>query len=171
MLFFSEAVESGVGMGGCHGECDSFRWSVEYQFITAVNGVSPGDTWYHHMSELSKENLEYVQKFYPTPEGLFKLTTWQYKESAASQLLRAFRTLRFIPNNIICMLTLYKCTGNDQVNTIGPHSANGPVAMPVVYTKLWEKEEYFTALDMSIEYLMSPKLRLPGGLLWAARKR
>ena len=52
--------------------CDSFQWSVEYQFITGSQWVShPGDKYYHHMSELTEENLAYVREFYPTPEGAF----------------------------------------------------------------------------------------------------
>ena len=69
----SDAVISGVGLAGCHGGmCDSFRWNIEYQFMTGSQWVShPGTHWYHHISDLSPENLEYVKKFYPSPDGAF----------------------------------------------------------------------------------------------------
>ena len=72
--FLSEAIESGVGMAGVHGGmCDSFRWSVEYQFVTGSQWVShPGDVWYHHISELTDENLEFFKKTFPSPDGAFQ---------------------------------------------------------------------------------------------------
>ncbi len=41
----SEAVQSGVGLAGCHGGmCDSFRTNVDWQFMTGGNWVAhPGN--------------------------------------------------------------------------------------------------------------------------------
>ena len=58
----SDAVAAGTGLAGVHGGmCDSFRWSVEWQYMTGSQWVShPGDHYLHHMSVLSEENIQYM---------------------------------------------------------------------------------------------------------------
>ena len=54
----------------------------------------------------------------------------------------------------------------------GPHAANGPVAMPVVFTKLWgQGRVYYNALGHQTSVIGSgPAAELMRrGLLWAAR--
>jgi len=174
----SDAVESGVGIGGVHGGmCDSFRWNVEYQFITGSQWVShPGDTYYHHMSELTPENLEYVRTFHPTPEGAF---TTDYvvniRRGAASPIVEGIPD--FNVHSEQYYLHLDPCINilaTTQITTQGPHSANGPVAMPVVYTKLWGKGRvFYSSLGHIDEVFEIPEVAeiTRRGLLWAARKR
>ncbi|RJQ40039.1 MAG: hypothetical protein C4545_09260 [Anaerolineaceae bacterium] len=174
----SEAVESGVGIGGCHGGmCDSFRWNVEYQFITGSQWVShPGDTWYHHISDLSKENLEYVEKYYPSPEGAFETDyVVNIKRGVSSPIIEGIqdfsvRTEQYYLHLDPCVNVL----ATTQVNTVGPHSANGAVTMPVVYTKLWGKGRVFYSSLGHVDRIYEiPEVTeiTRRGLLWAARKR
>lgn len=174
----SEAVEAGTGIAGCHGGmCDSFRWNIEYQFITGSQWVShPGDTWYHHISDLSEENLAYVKKFYPSPEDAFSTDyTVNIKRGAASPIIEGIpdfkvRTEQYYLHLDPCVNVL----ATTMVNTVGPHSANGPVAMPVVYTKLWGAGRVFYSSLGHINAVFDvPEVAeiTKRGLLWAARKR
>lgn len=173
----SEAVESGVGIGGCHGGmCDSFRWNVEYQFITGSQWVShPGDVWYHHISDLSPENLEYVEKYYPSPEGAFETDyIVNVKRGAASPIIAGIpdfniRTEQYYLHVDPCINVL----ATTEVTTVGPHSANGPVTMPVVYTKLWgQGRVFYSSLGHVNAIFDIPEVAeiTRRGLLWAARK-
>lgn len=172
----SSAVESGVGIAGNHGGmCDSFRWNIEWQFMTGSQWVShPGDTWYHHISDLSKENLDYVTKYYPSPEGAFE-TDYRVNvhRGVASPIVEGIEDfdvhseqyyLHLDPSVNVLATTL--------VHTVGPHSANGPVQMPVVYTKLWGKGRVFYCslghVDKIFEIPQVAELTRRG-FLWAAR--
>ncbi len=172
----AEAVESGVGIGGNHGGmCDSFRWNVEYQFVTGSQWVShPGDKWYHHISDLSEENLAYVQKYYPSPEDGF-VTDYvvNVKRGAASPIIEdipdfSVRTEQYYLHLDPCVNVL----ATTEIETPGPHAANGPVTMPVVYTKLWGKGRVFYCSLGHQDYIYDiPEVSeiTRRGLLWAAR--
>lgn len=172
----SEAVEAGTGIAGCHGGmCDSFRWNIEYQFITGSQWVShPGDTWYHHISDLSEENLNYVKKYYPSPEGAFDTDyVVNIRRGAASPITEGIsdfkvRSEQYYLHVDPCINVL----ATTQVETVGPHSANGPVAMPVVYTKLWGKGRVFYSSLGHVDNIYEiPEVTeiTRRGLLWAAR--
>ena len=173
----AEAVESGVGLGGAHGGmCDSFRWNIEYQFMTGSQWVAhPGDTWYHHISDLSPDNLAFVQQFYPSPDDGFETTyTVNIKRGAASPIIEDIpdfqvRTEQYYLHLDPCVNVL----ATTLVTTKGPHSSNGPVAMPVVYTKLWGKGRVFYSSLGHVDriYDEAPEaLEIARrGLLWAAR--
>lgn len=172
----SEAVEAGTGIAGAHGGmCDSFRWNIEYQFITGSQWVShPGDTWYHHISDLSEENLNYVKKFYPSPEGAFETDyVVNIRRGAASPITEGIsdfkvRSEQYYLHVDPCINVL----ATTQVETVGPHSANGPVAMPVVYTKLWGKGRVFYSSLGHVDNIYEiPEVTeiTRRGLLWAAR--
>ncbi len=174
----SEAVESGVGIGGCHGGmCDSFRSNIEYQFLTGSQWVShPGDTWYHHISDLSEENLAYVEKYFPSPEGAW-YTDYEVniKRGVSSPIINGI--LDFKIRSEQYYLHIDPCVNvlaTTQINTAGPHSANGSVSMPVVYTKLWGKGRvFYSSLGHVDEVYEIPEVAeiTRRGLLWAARKR
>ncbi len=173
----SEAVESGVGIGGNHGGmCDSFRWNIEYQFITGSQWVShPGDKWYHHISDLSKENLDYVTKYYPSPDDAFETDyVVNIKRGVASPIIEGIQDFKVHSEQYY--LHLDPCVNvlaTTQVETVGPHSANGVVTMPVVYTKLWGKGRVFYCSVGHIDKIYEiPEVAeiTRRGLLWAARK-
>jgi uncharacterized protein len=60
-----------------------------------------------------------------------------------------------------------------EIETEGPHSTNGPVTMPVVYTKLWGKGRVFYSSvghnDKVFEIPEAVEI-VRRGLLWAAKK-
>ena len=172
----SEAVEAGTGIAGCHGGmCDSFRWNIEYQFITGSQWVShPGDTWYHHISDLSEENLNYVNQFYPSPEGAFETDyVVNVRRGAASPIIEGIPDFKLRSEQYY--LHLDPCVNvlaTTQVETVGPHSANGPVAMPVVYTKLWGKGRvFYSSLGHVVRIYDIPEVMeiTRRGFLWASR--
>ncbi len=173
----SDAVISGVGLAGNHGGmCDSFRWNIEYQFMTGSQWVShPGSTWYHHISDLSPENLEYVQKNYPNPPGAFE-TDYRvnFKKGCSSPIVEGLED--FDVHTEQYYLHLDPCVNvlaTTQVETIGPHSPNGVVSMPIAYTKMWGKGRvFYTSMGHQDNIFEIPQVAemTRRGFLWAARK-
>ena len=108
-----EAVESGVGLAGVHGGmCDSFRQSVKWQFMTGGQWVAhPGGDGTDHMINIKKSSSS------PIVEGLddFEVSTEQYYMHV-DPAVEVLATTRFPVAD-------------------GPHSANGMVDCPVVWTK------------------------------------
>lgn len=172
----SDAVASGVGIAGNHGGmCDAFRLNIEWQFITGSQWVShPGDTWYHHISNLSEENLNYVRKYYPTPDDGFETDyTVNIKRGASSPIVEGLqdftvRTEQYYLHVDPCVNVLATTT----FTTEGPHSANGPVQMPVAYTKLWGKGRVFYCSLGHVDKIFDiPEVAemTRRGFLWASR--
>lgn len=172
----SNAVDSGVGIAGTHGGmCDAFRENIEWQFMTGSQWVShPGDVWHHHISDLSEENLSYVKKYYPSPDNAFE-TDYRVniKRGAASPIVEGIedfdiRSEQYYLHIDPCVNIL----ATTMVTTVGPHSANGPVQMPVVYTKLWGKGRVFYCslghIDKVFEIPQVSEITRRG-FLWAAR--
>jgi uncharacterized protein len=143
------AVESGVGMGGCHGGmCDAFRESTEWQFVT-------GGQWVAHPGN---DGVKYVVKMGPNKspitEGIkdFEVASEQYYMHV-DPAVKVLATTRFPVVD-------------------GPHAANGPVDMPVVWTKLYGKGRvFYNSLGHQANVVDSePNLTIMRrGFLWAAR--
>jgi len=144
------AVENGVGMAGCHGGmCDAFRNSTKWQFLT-------GSQWVEHPGNDGVEYEVNIVKSSSSPiiEGIndFKVKTEHYYlhiDPAVNVL--ATTTFPLVP---------------------GPHSANGPVLMPVVYTKKWGKGRiFYTSLGHHADIFDIPEAHelMRRGFLWASR--
>ncbi|ANY67816.1 hypothetical protein BBD42_16070 [Paenibacillus sp. BIHB 4019] len=110
----SEAVQSGVGLAGCHGGmCDSFRESVEWQFMT-------GGQWVSHPGN---DGVEYVVNVTNTSSLLtdgiedFTVSSEQYYMHV-DPAVEVLATTRFPVAD-------------------GPHALNKAVDMPVAWTKRW----------------------------------
>lgn len=107
-----EAVESGVGLAGCHGGmCDAFRTAVRWQFMTGGQFVShPGGAQMEYQIEIKRGA-------HPIVEGLedFSLTSEQYYMHI-DPAVHVLATTRF-------------------PNFNGPHTPNGPVEMPVAWSR------------------------------------
>lgn len=110
----SEAVQSGVGLAGCHGGmCDSFRESVEWQFMT-------GGQWVSHPGN---DGVEYVVNVTNTSSLLtdgiedFTVSSEQYYMHV-DPAVEVLATTRFPVAD-------------------GPHVLNKAVDMPVAWTKRW----------------------------------
>ncbi|MFC0215268.1 ThuA domain-containing protein [Paenibacillus chartarius] len=144
----SAAVQSGVGIAGCHGGmCDSFRSNVDWQFMT-------GGQWVAHPGN---DGVEYVVHIKHSSGGLlagiedFMVKTEQYY-------------LHVDPANEVLATTRFPLVQ-------GPHSPNGPVDMPVVWTKRWGAGRvFYNALghQANIIELEPVKLMMRRGFLWAA---
>ncbi|MCL2266720.1 MAG: ThuA domain-containing protein [Treponema sp.] len=146
-----EAVGGGLGMAGCHGGmCDSFRNSVEYQFITGANWVS------HPGGDGTKYRINIISKSNPISEGIedFDVSSEQYylHVDPANEVLATtrFPTVRWY------------------------HSANGEVDVPQVWTRKWGYGRvFYNALGHHNDVFDIPEAweLMKRGLLWAAEGR
>jgi type 1 glutamine amidotransferase len=144
-----EAVKSGVGMAGCHGGmCDSFRENTEWQFMT-------GGQWVAHPGN---DGVQYVVKIGPNKspitEGIkdFEVSSEQYYMHV-DPAAKVLATTRF-------------------PTVDGPHAGNGPVDMPVLWTKMYGKGKvFYDSLGHVANIVDSePNLTLMRrGFLWAAK--
>ncbi|WP_018750250.1 ThuA domain-containing protein [Paenibacillus sanguinis] len=145
-----QAVQSGVGIAGCHGGmCDSFRNSVEWQFMT-------GSQWVAHPFN---DGVEYevnmvMSSSSPLIEGIqdFKVKSEQYY-------------LHVDPCVNVLATTTFALSE-------GPHSANGIITMPVVYTKKWgQGRVFYNSLGHHADIFDIPEALelMRRGFLWAAK--
>jgi hypothetical protein len=142
------AVESGVGLAGCHGGmCDAFRQSVAWQFMTGGNWVAhPGNDGTEYVVNIRRGSS-------PIVEGIedFVVRSEQYYLHV-DPAVEVLATTRFPVAD-------------------GPHAANGPVDMPVVWTKRWGKGRvFYCSLGHQADIVESePTLTIMRrGFLWAA---
>ncbi|MGV8950608.1 MAG: ThuA domain-containing protein [Cypionkella sp.] len=142
------AVAGGVGLAGCHGGmCDAFRGDVLWQFMTGAQWVAhPGNDGVEYRVRMVGDD--------PLVAGIgdFDVVSEQY-------YLHVDPAVRV---HAVCDFPVAE----------GPHSANGPVAMPVGYTKLWgEGRVYYNALGHKAGVIDHGPARemLRRGFLWAAR--
>ncbi|WP_042203442.1 ThuA domain-containing protein [Paenibacillus camerounensis] len=145
-----KAVAAGVGIAGCHGGmCDSFRNSVEWQFMT-------GSQWVAHPFN---DGVDYVVNMVsssssPLIEGIkdFQVKSEQYY-------------LHVDPCIDVLATTTFPVSE-------GPHSANGVITVPVVYTKKWgEGRVFYNSLGHHADIFDIPEAKelMRRGFVWAAR--
>lgn len=144
-----EAVAAGTGLAGCHGGmCDAFRGNVDWQFMT-------GGQWVAHPGNDGREYEVAVRTgSHPVVQGIgnFRVSTEHYYLHV-DPAVRVLATTRFPLVD-------------------GPHAANGPVDMPVIWTKRWgQGRVFYTSLGHQAAVLQAEPVRtiLERGLLWAAR--
>lgn len=143
-----KAVASGVGIAGCHGGmCAAFKECVDWQFMT-------GGYWVGHPGN---DGVEYVVNIKrgssPIVEGIedFTVKTEQYYLHV-DPVVEVLATTRF-------------------PTVDGPHAANGPVDVPVVWTKRWGKGRvFYCSLGHHADILLIEPVKtiMRRGLLWAA---
>jgi hypothetical protein len=143
-----EAVKSGVGIGGVHGGmCDSFRQNTEYQFMTGGQWVShPGGDGVRYMV-----NIVDGEHFITRGSRDFEVVSEQYY-------------MHVDPANRVLATTTFPTAD-------GPHSPNGPVKMPVVWTKFYGKGRvFYTSLGHVAKVAAQEEVRRiwTRGFLWAA---
>ena len=144
------AVAAGTGIAGCHGGmCDAFRANVDWQFMT-------GAQWVAHPGNDGVEYGVRVTSGHEVVAGLpnFVVRTEQYylHVDPAVQV------------HAVCDFPVVE----------GPHSVNGPVAMPVVFTKGYGKGRvYYNALGHQANVIDHgvPEQMLRRGMLWAMRRQ
>jgi type 1 glutamine amidotransferase len=115
-----DAVASGVGLAGCHGGmCDAFRENVDWQFMTGGQWVAhPGGDGVEYLVNIKNSSSSIV-------EGVkdFHVKSEQYYVHV-DPAIEILATTRFPVVE-------------------GPHSTNGQVDIPVVWTKRWGKGRVF----------------------------
>lgn len=144
----SEAVASGVGLAGSHGGmCDSFRNNVDWQFMTGGNWVAhPGNDGIEYLVNIKHSSSILL-------EGIkdFKVVSEQYYLHV-DPAIEVLATTRFPVAE-------------------GPHSSNGAVDMPVVWTKRWGTGRvFYNSLGHVANIIAMPEVSLimRRGFLWAA---
>ncbi|MCR2802283.1 ThuA domain-containing protein [Paenibacillus soyae] len=144
----SAAVQSGVGLAGSHGGmCDAFRENVDWQFMTGSQWVAhPGNDGVRYTVNISNSSSSLT-------EGIedFEVSTEQYY-------------LHVDPAVEVLATTRFPVAP-------GPHSANKPVDMPVIYTKRWGLGRvYYTSLGHQANIMDIPVVRelTLRGFLWCA---
>lgn len=147
----SRAVAYGTGLAGCHGGmCDAFRDNVLWQVMTGANWVAhPGGDGVRH-------GVRMVVPEHPLVAGIapFEVETEQYY-------------LHVDPANKVLATTRFPTV---------PwfHSSNGPVDMPVAWTRRWgEGRVYYNALGHKADVISDGPAHemLRRGLIWAAEGR
>jgi uncharacterized protein len=144
----SQAIARGMGISGCHGGmCDAFRSDCTWQFITGGQFVAhPGNDGTKHTIHIG-----------PTPSPItagiadFEVATEQYYMHV---------------DPAVRVLAYSKFPVAD-----GPHATNGPVHMPVVWTKRWgQGKVFYSSLGHAPDIVsLPPHLEiLRRGSLWAA---
>jgi uncharacterized protein len=143
------AVAAGTGIAGCHGGmCDAFRENVDWQFMTGAQWVAhPGNDGVRYRVRMVSAD--------PLVAGLaeFEVETEQYY-------------LHIDPGVRVHAVTDFPVAE-------GPHAVNGPVAMPVVFSKGYGAGRvYYNALGHKAHVIgTGPAAELMRrGLLWAARR-
>lgn len=177
------AVASGVGIAGCHaGLCDAFRSSPDWQFMVGgqlvahIGGAGVdgnGIEFKIHIKNKDnpimsgiKDFIAFDEQYYlqidpvinilaatnvPPFEGIFK-SEWQ----AGMNFDNNFGNWNFLESAILS----------------GPHADNGPVEIPVVWTKYWGKGRvFYNSLGHDAKRIKSePSLTITKrGFLWAAK--
>ena len=114
------AVSQGVGLAGCHGGmCDAFRDSPDWQFMTGGQWVA------HPGNDTVRYPVHITDPSHPIAQGIadFNVRTEQYYMHV-DPAVKVLATTRFPIAD-------------------GPHATNGPVDMPVLWTKLYGKGRIF----------------------------
>ncbi|MEO6299087.1 MAG: ThuA domain-containing protein [Paracoccaceae bacterium] len=144
----ADAVAAGVGLAGCHGGmCDAFRNDNLWQFMTGAQWVAhPGNDGVEYQVRMVSDS--------PLVAGIgdFEVVTEQY-------YIHVDPAARV---HAVCDFPVVE----------GPHSANGPVAMPVGFTKMWGKGRvYYNALGHHADVIDHGPAQemIRRGMAWAAR--
>ena len=144
-----DAVQAGVGLAGCHGGmCDAFRDNTDWQFMTGGQWVA------HPGNDGVKYAVRITDHAHPITAGIadFEVASEQYYMHV-DPAVNVLASTRFPVAD-------------------GPHVPNGPVEMPVLWTKMYGKGRvFYDALGHTAKVVESePNLTIMRrGFRWAAR--
>jgi type 1 glutamine amidotransferase len=144
-----DAIASGVGLAGCHGGmCDAFRENTDWQFMT-------GGQWVAHPGNEFRHAIKIGPIKHEITDGVsdFEVETEQYYMHV-DPAVKVLATTRFPTAD-------------------GPHVPNGPVDMPVIWTKRWGLGSvYYNALGHRANVLEKEPARtlMRRGMTWAGKK-
>ncbi|CAM3277321.1 ThuA domain-containing protein [Paenibacillus lupini] len=144
----SLAVQSGVGLAGCHGGmCDAFRENVDWQFMTGGQWVAhPGNDGTNYVVNIKHSSSPLTQDIED-----FEVSSEQYY-------------LHVDPAVEVLATTRFPVTE-------GPHSLNKAVDMPVAWTKRWGVGRvYYNSLGHQANIIDIPVVKemMRRGFLWCA---
>jgi len=143
------AVRGGVGIAGCHGGmCDSFRTATEWQFMT-------GGQWVAHPGN---DGVEYIVHI-TDPRHAITAEIKDFTVRSEQYYMHVDPAVKVLAN------TRFPTAD-------GPHVGNGPVDMPVVWTKVYgQGKVFYNSLGHQANIVaMPPVLELMRrGFLWASK--
>ena len=147
----SNAVSRGTGLAGCHGGmCDAFRNNVLWQCMTGANWVAhPGGDGVEYQVNIVDQTHELTKEI-----SDFDVSSEQYY-------------LHVDPANHVLATTRFP-------KVAWFHSPNGPVDMPVAWTRRWGMGRvYYNALGHHADVIADGPAyeMLRRGLFWAAEGR
>jgi uncharacterized protein len=143
--------EHGVGIAGCHGGmCDSFRKNCDWQFMTGGQWVA------HPGNDGVKYKIHIKDPDHPITKGLkdFDVASEQYY-------------MHIDPAIRVLATTTYPTPGVE-----GPHTPNGFIEMPQVWTKYYGKGKvFYNALGHHADIFDIPEARelMRRGFNWAMK--
>ncbi len=151
---FNAVREEGVGLAGCHGGmCDAFRDNTEWQFMTGGQWVAhPGNDGIEYTVRITDKTHPITAG--PPPINDFRVKSEQYY-------------LHVDPAVKALAVTEFPTPGVD-----GPHTPNGTVQMPQVWTKFYGKGRiFYNALGHQANIFDIPEALelMRRGFLWAAK--
>jgi len=143
------AVESGVGIAGCHGGmCDAFREATDYQWMTGGQWVAhPGNDGVEYTVRITDRD-HFVTRGMPD----FTVRSEQYY-------------LHTDPSNRVLAVTRFPIAD-------GPHVSNGAFDMPVIWTRFHGAGRvFYSSLGHNAAIVAMPEVReiMRRGFLWASR--
>ena len=145
-----QAVANGTGIAGCHGGmCDAFRNNTGWQFMTGAQWVAhPGNSTVTYKINIVNTDSEITANI-----ADFEVTSEQYYIHV-DPAIKVLATTDFPVAD-------------------GPHTTNGKVSMPVVFTKTWGKGKiYYNSLGHTSEIFKTipqAKELMRRGFLFAIR--
>ncbi len=172
------AVASGVGIAGCHGGmCDAFHDSVDWQFMTGGQWVShPGGQKVRYKVNITNnesEITEGISDFYMVSEQYY-----MHVDPAVKVLATTEFPVGKGPFAFDGIISLEENSGFGKYNfdekdaDKGPHVSNGPVTMPVAWTKYFGfGRVYYSSLGhICADFEQEPVYEMMRrGILWASK--
>ncbi len=147
-----KAVEKGMGLAGCHGGMgDAFRTNTDWQFLTGGQFVShPGNDGTEYRVNIKRGSSSVLEGI---PDFSIKSEQYYVHIDPAIEVLA---TTRFMANP-----------------SLGPHTSNGEVDVPVVWTKRWGRGRvFYNSLGHNTKVFdqYEPAEIMKRGFRWATRK-
>lgn len=143
------AVQGGVGLAGCHGGmCDSFREATEWQWMT-------GGQWVSHPGN---DGVEYPVRITGTEHFITQGAPAEFQVKSEQYYLHTD------PSNVTLAVTPFPIAD-------GPHKANGPFDMPVIWTRMWGQGRVaYNSLGHHADVVAQPPVLslMTRAMLWAA---
>lgn len=164
------AVAGGTGLAGCHGGmADAFRSDTAWQFLTGGQFVAhPGNDLVRYRVEVGDDGKHPAHAI---TEGIdsFEVESEQY-------YLHIDPAVRILASSVVppaATMTESDETRRAHPDLFGPHTANGPVRMPVIWTKRYgEGRIFYNALGHAPTVLEHGPVAtmMRRGFLWAAKR-